>query len=533
MILILFCVCLCFVVDWIDCEMDIGQRDCCPLVWEKVVQTPSGYYIPKHAIEVGNNHHGHRNYYGLVMRGRRGSSPLPENTFGVVEESAPYRVVYRVKEGKLTLKYFDSHVGCIHEPDARYTECGLDLNLYVLSNPNICEIGWWKRRFQDQSPLLSSDILFPSMDGTLFSRYRVEKGEAGRNYSLPASGHRRETSSPDVGKRYSYVVQDILSTKAEIVKKLGEGTVYGLLPGPEFLFIDCATSASMVLKAELIHMKYESVRYEKSRDANKQTVLHSTSIINLSSVEQETSVKMMTTVANSVTIATDKGDKIIKKTDEFHGWKIEQDADIKTSIAEKVGVEASIKDEVSYMDVTTKKTTLETFAENGVATTNGKRTTYIFEQTVVEPPNSKTVVSIITTPVSGRISFSAGYRIKTPRTKNSNGISVETVRGLLKRLSMKDTIRNTTEEEGYLVYWKRGTLTFEMASHTHVKIASHSFIFDEKGKVIEEKDKKKQEYQVYPFGFTGTQRLSDSKYHCLPRDRLKVTQHGHSTTAKS
>jgi hypothetical protein len=514
-------------------EIDVGQFDCCPLVWKKLVETPGGFYVPSDAIVAGTNIDGHNFYYAYVnVDPEEGKRDMNPNQIGVIVETNPRVAIFN--EGynlklKKKLYLFDADTGCISNYKGfDQKECGNKINIRILSNPNECVIGYWERIQNSQSPVVTPDFHFPSVHGVLLGRYKGKmereeklshtddrKVKIQRNFVNPAA-FVKVIDKRHYGKikTYTNYARDIASTDEDEVRTLGEKFDTGILKGPEIMYIDCAKSLLKTLKPELFRLKYDVNEFEKQIEANHEALtLHTTSIINLSTVEQETNVKLMTQVKKSLTIFEDDGWKKTAKKDYSGGWKFDVKFDTAFELPWIFSTEIGFGGTLDTKQTT--KSGLEMLAEKGKVKTNGNRDNYVFDQTIVEPPNSRTQVSIMTVPNEGKIKFSIGYRVKTPRMMDQNSIKPETVKNLLKRLSLTDMIKQTEEDSEYFIFWKNGTLHFKTGMKTHVKIESYPFKIGKDGKPVEE-DKKLMEYEVYPFGNTGDISSLDARSQCFP-----------------
>jgi hypothetical protein len=489
-------------------DINIGQKDCCPLVWKKLQKIPSGYIVPRDAIIGGTNYQGLNSFYGFVKT----SNPnYNHNLISIVEESDPnraYTSIGYIDRMNVTEReeYYDALEGCFNiRQEAK--KCGLKIDIWVLTNPNNCVIGWWKRMKDKESPLGTPDILFPEVNGAHFARYRVVDGPFGVEHLRPAvmvkqprgQGLKKSRSI----KNFYHYIRDIakIYISYDLVQRTFNGIGNGLRKGSEVLYIDCAESASTVLNAELFHMKFvDPTFFQRKAEKGKKITLHSTSIINLSNVEQETNVKLSTSAFTRLTISADEEDTGYRKRLKFSHWGTELDKLINPNMYRS--------GRLKRLDL------LDTFVETGAVSLAEKNSEYTFDQTIVEPPNSKTVVSIMTTPISASVKFSAGYRIKTPRLGRSNTISFDTIFNLMKRLSMAYVVEKHNRKDDYLVFWRNGTFSCDTGVNTHVKLYSHLIKLDKNGNTIEEKDKKLMEYEMFPFGNIGDDDV-DSKYRCI------------------
>lgn len=457
-------------------ESNIGQYDCCPLVWKPLIPTSSGLVIPPDAIEIGRRN-GDRIYYAripLELSDDPGYVATPG--IGIKTSVNNSEVAFLMEDGSDTFFYRE---GCLRKAGQSVCVQKMNYQVVILSNPHGCTIGWWKRKLNGKIPSDSSDIFFPMIRRQYFARFTQE-----------------ETNNTWGG------VIDVAAKDFRRAMEVDEAYIKSFSPGPEVLFINCHDSIKRIFEAELYNMTYEDM--DKVLGGSGQTVLESSNIINNVNTSQSMEACMTTEISHSLQASSERatsnstGSSGSEKTStsETRSWSVSFKISVTVGFSffgsATVGVDNGFDKSSSNTDKKSRgsswESKVETFAKTGKMTVDTFKTSYSFNQLVAVPPRSSTVVSIVTNPVKGTVGYTAKYRIKNP----AKGIMPwENTLAALKRIGISDVDRMTQEGED-LIMIERGKLSIETGYNTHVDITSTSLDKDSNWDV--------KNLKLYPFG---------------------------------
>ena len=432
---------------------DIGEKDCCPLVWKPLIDTPNGKVVPPDAIAIGN-FNGETRYYSMLS-----GKVFGEDTghIGILSQDSNKEVIYYTDKSNNLLYYRE---GCLHySNDAKCISTVKD-PVIVLTNPHGCSIGWWKRTEQlsklpgYMNPLETSDIHIPRVGRFFFARFDQGNVVGG------------SIVNPDK----LWVQHD-----ADLVNHKGPGA------NVDILVINCRESIRRILNAQLFNITYD----DKSLPGEKESLsLSSSTVINNNPFPQSFDVNVAAETVKSMQMT-------------FSGWQFNSSqhtitSTLATDTSLDVGfdwkfLKSSFKGSIRTGYEEKWDNLMQKFASEGRMQAETKKTTYTFNQKVAVPAMSETKVTIITTPIKGNVPFKAKYRIK----QTTQGImSIPSIMDALKRLGITDLDKMKLENNEWVMNYD-GNLAVETGYNTHVDIASKSLDKNSTQKVIH--------YKVYPF----------------------------------
>ena len=214
------------------------------------------------------------------------------------------------------------------------------------------------------------------------------------------------------------------------------------------MYIDCVSSLKTAVKAELFDLQFD---IDLLLDGKEEVVLQSAEVINNSTSESSSEVSLEAKVEKSLQMSY--------KTSASHSVGVSFSQEVSVS-AEKLA-SLGFKRGVDY--------NFQHIAEEGKVNIESNTTTFTFKQIVVEPPKTKTRVSIVSTPVSGSIPLKGKYRISSIHPEM---FSNENVRRALDRIGFADYNKIKVQPNGTLILQYDGFITVKSGYNTRVIIQS-------------------------------------------------------------
>lgn len=444
---------------------NLGERDCCPLVWKTLKETPSGKYVPKDAIIAGHSEDGDAIFYSRFSH----SSWYNRHVIGFVN-SADLDAAYFLKGSweefeKREFWFFREKRHCLTR-DVNYCDIilGWDSRIHVLTNPYDCVLGFWTRVIRDQMPVETEEIHFPMFGSHYFARHFDNDTKTLHPGILEYNG---DIIFPEnkPGRFKSYSLLDDWKVNS------------GFNIGTQVLYIDCKQSLPRIFSAELFSIKYFSDDVDKI--LLEKVTVYSMTVINTSDQIQVTNMNLMNNHSNSFEWNDDT-------RNETSGMML---IDKKANAR----VEISIHDEdflsekwytrlLSYVNVISGASgELETEQESGqskIAKTGKLRMqvtseTHIIDQKITEAPHSETTIKMTYRPIKGSLKFKAGYRMKIknlPEDEKSL-ITTNMVVSSFERLGMLDMKDIKTDGE-YVTWTTEGFLNINAGTKAQIEISS-------------------------------------------------------------
>ena len=277
----------------------IGEHDCCPLKWTKM-KIPG--LIPIDAVVAGD-YKGQKKYFStLTHKFTEGS----EEKIGVKTENNWEGVWYESHD-----EAFLFEPGCMMKKESE-GHCMRDSpndEVLILTNPRNCTIGWWRRQTTRQMPDETYQNLYLRIGGHYFARkwHRNwwDGGFMGAGSVEMMDKH--EDSAPHRVSLFDELFPNRipLSNEPEIsggaYREVYLWNVFDYPDsGTEILFLDCVSSASQVISAELVDISFD-VKNLTSRTS--EVVLDTTTIENNSSLEQRTEVTLSASIEKSFSLS--------------------------------------------------------------------------------------------------------------------------------------------------------------------------------------------------------------------------------------
>ena len=462
---------------------NVGEYDCCPLIWKPLTVLPSGSFVPSDAVLAGyDGDKGTKQYFTMLPS----QNVFSHDLLGYVKEDSLNRPHFRFEYlGKERYYEYHPEEKCLFVPQSFPSppfppgKCEL-FNIsgpaVVLTNPYNCQLGWWQRNTTKGMPLHSLQYHYPRLGKVNLGRYLCTKFN-------------------DVMPGYFNISTLQFHTIDGYCDEPHENH------GPEFLYIDCHASVQNMFKAELFDLKSDLDKFMKE-GGKEEVSLQSTTIINESNETQETDVNLKAETTKSFRLTEESGSNETRIT-KIH-YSVDAGIEIKAEgvIGKIFGYSGSAHTNYKYDKDTEER--FEKYVRTGRMDTQTSANTYTFNQKILEPAHSNTTISIMTTPIHGNITFKAGYRIKTPKLLDFPGMSYDFVFFALKRLEVGQGMQNITRQGDYLVWYKEGTLTIQSGTNTHVSIISSEYSPPKKQIEAILKNETSapiiQSYKLYPFG---------------------------------
>jgi hypothetical protein len=503
-------------------DNDLGEYDCCPLVWKAMLKTPHGQWIPTQAIQAGIDFYGVTIYYAMIKI----SLDDGGDTIGFMRADSKIAEFYRGYR-KNDKYYLNVNNGCLdkdiqkmkdnHRSDCEYKFTGWsERDLYVLTNPHGCVIDYWKREFDGQIPSSSRERHFPMTGGMRFARFTWKLNQSTAAWSLPDKYEVEETERNCTNwlcKRSSVfslkkiesngIWQIVLpglmkpghefflySPKAEKdLSTLNEETKFG--KGTEVLFIDCLKSLQNLMTVILTDIELEDL---ETFLTNKTDVsLKSTSIINTTDKTQIPLVMLTSSKESSIKIREFKQNTDAKATIRNTGFDF--------NVAMKLGI---TKMKIGAGGAADLNANSEMINKTVELVTSGKTAldydlkVYTFTQKIIVPPHSNTTISIMTSPVSGTVKFTSKYRMKVPVHGGKEMMTYDGIFNVLKRQGI-DILNHKKEGEDF-VWTQEGVMSIECGVDTHVAITSVKYQPQWEKDCREDPMQTIYQYNTFPFG---------------------------------
>ncbi|KAJ6647128.1 Formin-like protein 1, partial [Pseudolycoriella hygida] len=304
--------------------------------------------------------------------------------------------------------------------------------VFVLSNPNNCQIGWL--------PKIKNQRVFNTM------------GKQFQSHTGPGQIFSR-IASPDgviVGVTNSAAVGNFLGTALN-KKCYTESNTQAQL-----LYVDCEKSLTKQLEAELYRLDFESNDFSNVGNGNNQ-VLAVTEVINNGDTVNDQLVKVDLSANILSTLRMEHKSELreISKTK----WGIHASASVTTGGFLKIFVQA--KAEVSGgVDV---EHMTETFASEGKISFESKESKYNFQQEILVRKHTKTKITINTNQIDESQKYTAYYKL------NLDQLPPSSILATLKRLGHRNIELETID--GVLVYKTEGFMSLSSGFNTHVELS--------------------------------------------------------------
>lgn len=413
-------------------DNNLGEYDCCPLVWKPLTATPSGRYIPSDAIIAGQDDAGRSIYFANVS-----------SNIGVISATDTSRAF-----------------ACLGTNGSikNVTE-----DIFVLSNPYSCQIEWHKL-WNDKGDWI---MMFNSIDHLVpvfYAQYFVRANVTNDGVHVGQIFHPGKTAVPTPGtkceKDYAPLISGDLWSCSALDKTFCKDV--------DVLAINCKTSLLDALSFELFDIEINTANplFATSKDEEIEETVEEIVLENLSNLTRISSVHLAKSMTKSVHFEEVNSkytkDTSYKSTD----WGI--NGRVKASVGgimKLLGVNIEAEVSGGYHSNQTTTSLVETFAKTGKMTTESVESFSKFDQDIELPPFSRTTFTVKTNPKKGTTAFKSFYRITSPFTVN------HTLNALL-RLGFDTTsytIKNDT-----LIVTKEGTMDVSSGVNTYVKIESTS-----------------------------------------------------------
>lgn len=467
---------------------NLGERDCCPLVWKPLIKTVSNTYVPKDAILAGNTKDGDGIFYSRMS--------LKDwhygNVIGFVLATET-RKAYFVKPSsfekfikKRKFYYFHDEEDCFtKEENINNKTCEFPLkkgsDIHVLANPYDCEIGWWFRGIRGQMPGNTRERQFPKFGGYYFARSKyvedveidaTHPGILEDNGDLIFPGN-KPGAFLSFGQDYNYVASS------------GTGI------GTEALFIDCRNSLEKMYQAELYSINYHQPDLQKLA-LHKEVVVHSTTMVNTSNETVVTNWSLSNTRShtfqwNEKGRSTNSFMNVVGKSYAIGGG-IDFDTNPRLrpgtsspGVAENTASEDAYKFKFNLVGLKTQSDKFEDVEENfsktGKMSLSSSSETHLLNQKIAQPAYSKTTISMTYKPFKGTVKFTSGYRMKIldPQEIKKSAITPKSIESCLKRLDMLDGVHNVRTDENYFYWEMKGILEVDTGTQTDIRVTSVPF----------------------------------------------------------
>ena len=444
---------------------DIGERDCCPLVWKKLIDTPNGKLIPPDAIEIGAWHREKR-YYSMLP-GKYFNSV--SNKIGIITEDMHKEVGYFSDTSENIMLYKE---GCLRYSNKDTCESVPQDPILVLTNPYGCSIEWYKREAKEAglalflNPLESSNIHVPRIGLYYFSRIK-HADDIKEHFAGSTEGGSIIIPSKQNMRHDPFDPRTYLAALT--------------FTGFEILTINCRESIKNVMNAQLFNITYDSSAIPPEKES---TTLTSSAVINNNPYPQSFEVSMSAQTTKSFQMMTNEWST--NKTEHHLSKSMNTEASIEAGFS-FLGFGTKLKGSLKSGHEEKWDEMMQKYAQEGKVFAETKKTEYHFNQKVAVPPKSSTIVKIITTPIKGNIPFKAKYRIRSPK---KDMFTMNQTLNALKRIGLED-VEKLVQEGDDLVMTYDGTLAVETGYDTHVTITSTPLEPNSTRPVVTEK--------LYPF----------------------------------
>lgn len=433
-------------------DNNIGQYDCCPLVWKEMLETSTGYVMPPDAIVIGESSPGGNLLYYARIPLELSPDPgfLETPGFGIKSGANDSHLFILKDEGILSYKN-DNCVRKLGQSDCLYQ---MNYKVVILSNPHGCSLGWWKRSIRKKMPDPSSDILFPIVSRGYFARNVTREG-------VMTGG------VLSVDDMY-YRTADMANSNNLAVKTTD--------PGTEVLYINCKDSIKRIFDAQLFAIEYDK---DKLLAGKSSTTLQSSSIVNNNDYPQSSEVSLTAEVSHSLQMSTEKSirNSSSQSSSSSFGKSVSYEMKRQMGI---FGAGFSKGSEENHGS--SRGSSIESFAMTGQMVMETTTTTYTFQQKVSIPAKSTTTVNIISTPVRGTVSFRSKYRFRYGSTA-MRIMSPEATLAALKRVGCIEMDKISLEGEDLILTYE-GTLSISTGYDTHVDITWAPFVGSPGNKTI-------------------------------------------------
>ena len=319
-------------------------------------------------------------------------------------------------------------------------------NTEILTNPLNCTLDWWRRSYKyEMPPELTNEVPIKTPSGGGFEYLAVWNEDRGARGGFILDRQERSSDhqyffSPDNNEYY-----------------------WKRINGPQVLKTKCRESVRKNAKVELADLQFSLWPLV---DGKSGIALQSATIMNQGSTPSTTTVSLKSDISYTVQVS------------------------VKNQFGNKFEISSSANGGISIPGLGDFGATLGQRYEFSKLTKTGKldikseRTEFKFEQKVKEPPKSKTVIRIMTTPVHGNVPITAVYRISSPDYRIWSN---DAMKRAFRRIGFTD-VQNMYVTNGTLYLPYKGEMAISAGYETHVNITSYSL---EDGSIIESYDPNK------------------------------------------
>ena len=401
-------------------ENNLGQHDCCSLVWKPLTKTLSGSFIPSDAVIAGQDFYGRNLYF----------SKLLSNISTISESDTSVTVTYGWRSDVCT------------DPVSFQGE------VQVLANPYSCKLEW-RRLWND---LGDTRIMFNNLRYQIpiyFNQLFIRK-----NNKTPG-----RTMNPKPMPCYNVnrpLVWDLKTCSSLEFKGCNDIDV---------LTIDCQASLLDLVTFELYDIQVNSSDALFVEPLPEETI-ESVVLENMSNMTQTSRVQLTKSISRSAHFE-EVSSRFTSDTS-FTSHAVDVNFHVKASIGGLLkflgmNLEAGIDTGYHYNQSLTS--IIQTFTETGKMTAESVQTFKEYEHDIQLPPFSRTTFMVQTSPKRGKATFKSLYRITSPLELN------HTLNALV-RLGFEKT--NVRIERDQLLVTRNGTLDVDSGANTYVKIESVS-----------------------------------------------------------
>lgn len=304
----------------------------------------------------------------------------------------------------------------------------------ILSNPNNCSIGWYKKRFPKEEIPEVKEWFFPSIGFSRFgefARYQNEPGwlDGWDNGDIAFPRMRKDSAD------WTRNPEDV-----------------------ELLYVDCYKSILAMSKSKLIDMSYDTSELESLKANPIDVVYRKDTLVNNSTLKSKSTIKFSVETVDESSLTLSKSHSNYFSTDEktYNEWSV----NAKVSTSWKIlGLGGEMSIETGWRHSKERTTSSGNTAEKGeeVFKATSTRKVSEFSQEVELPPLSITTLTAFSRPLKGDIPFTAVYKL-TP--KGTSVTTVEILERTLKEYGLDRKMEKTA----------KGTLLVHFDGKMHVDI---------------------------------------------------------------
>ena len=318
---------------------------------------------------------------------------------------------------------------------------------WILTNPNKCSLGWYRKRFAKELPPDNDDWYFPTLG---YSRY----GDFARYLGEPSASY------PGDG--------DLMQMTSLSNWKFVKASNF------EILYVDCKESIKTMAGAKLYNISYENQHVDKVESSPTPVIYNKKIVINDGPEPTKALVEFeVETFDNASIKITDRQFSLVKTTDmSYTEWNLNASLPGPFKLLEWLGFgEVGLDVKLNHM----KGKFHETFDSRDKTTdlfkTSTRRDKFKSTQTVVVPAYSKSALTAYTVPVRGSIPFAATYELMPPHSKYND--NVEILQTLLRRYGMNKNV--TKSNRGSILTSYDGAINLDAGHEVTIDIRTTKF----------------------------------------------------------